>query len=205
MGFFYKYLYRGPNKMFKPNTANPEQESAAAIAAQTGRAQNLTTAAGNWLNDPQRAKQQQDFMDALRAQLGDQTNLDFGNTSRATTFKTARQGLTGGSTDVNRQKLNLQDLFKRQLGNETQVQDAGNQLHQQDLGTYQSMIDSAYGAADTGQDTWRNLIEQRAGNNAAIPGLLHQHLARTGKMWMNYGAGKAGSSSASEGFSAGSS
>lgn len=202
MGFFDKTLYKGVNRLFKPNTANPMQESREAIAARQGRAQNLTMAADNWLADPTRARQQQDFMSALRAQLADETNRGYADVARDTKFDVARQGLTGGRVDVDTQNRNLQDLFKRRLGNEMQVQDAGQQLRQQDLGTYQSMLDSAYGAADTGQDAWRNLIQRRSNNNQTIPALLHQHLGRTGNMWLNYYGGKVGPKAATEGANA---
>ncbi len=154
--FLHKFLYKGVNKVFKPNTAHPERESAEAVAAQQGRAQNMTMAADNWLADPERARQQEDFMSALRSQLGDVTNRGFADTSRSTLFGTARQGLTGGRVDVDRQNQNLRDLFQRRIGNEAQVQDAGNSLRTGDFNTRQNLINSAYGVSNLGQGAIRS-------------------------------------------------
>jgi hypothetical protein len=126
-----------------------------AIAAQTGNAANLTKAADQWYTDPNREAQTQSFMGALRGQLGDATQRGFTDLARGTKFRTARQGLTGGSVDTRRQTRNLEDLFREQLGNEAKVQDAGNNLRTQDFGTRQSLINQAYGVSDIGQNAAR--------------------------------------------------
>ncbi len=126
------------------------------IDAKQGNASNLTTAANQWYADPNREAQTQNFMGALRGQLGDATNRNFTDMARATKFRTARAGLTGGSVDARRQTRNLEDLFKTQLGNEAQVQDAGNKLRTQDFGTRQDLIDNAYGVSDIGQSAMRS-------------------------------------------------
>lgn len=135
-----------------------------ATAARQGRAGNLAIAADNWFNDPSREAQRNDFMGALRAQLGQNTDRGFADLSRRTKFATARQGLTGGRVDVDRQGRNIEDLFRERIGNEAQVQDAGNQLRQQDLATRQSILDAGYGAADVGQSALRSMLGQQAQN-----------------------------------------
>jgi len=127
-----------------------------ATAARQGNASNLVQATDQWYNDPRREAQTQGFMGALRSQLGDQTQRGFTDLARGTKFRTAKAGLTGGSQDASRQKRNLEDLFRTQLSNEGQVQDAGNRLRTQDFGTRQSLIDQAYGVADIGQSAQRN-------------------------------------------------
>ncbi len=123
--------------------------------ARQGNAANLTNAADQWYTDPSREAQTHSFMGVLRGQLGDQTQRGFTDLSRNTKFRTARAGLTGGSQDISRQGRNLDSLFGEQLGNEAQVQDAGNKLRTQDFGTRQSLIDQAYGVSDIGQSAQR--------------------------------------------------
>ena len=132
-----------------------QRESKNALAWRQGNAANLTRAADQWYQDPQREQQTQGFMGALREQLGDRTRRGFTDVARGTKFRTARQGLTGGSQDVSRQTRNLESLFGEQLGNEAQVQDAGNRLRTQDFDTRQALIGQAYGASDLGQSAAR--------------------------------------------------
>lgn len=152
--------------IFNTSTGAGETRRAAtdAVAARQGRARNLTMLTDNIFNDPRREQGRQDFMGALRTQLGDNTNRGFGRLSRGTKFATARQGLTGGRVDVDRQQRNLEDLFRERISNEAQVQDAGNQLRTQDMGLRQSILNGAYGVADVGQDAMRRMIGGQADN-----------------------------------------
>jgi hypothetical protein len=138
------------------------------VAAGQGRASNLTTLIGNTFSDPRRAQQRTSFMDALRSQLADTTSRGYTNTARQTKFATARQGLTGGRVDVDRQGRNLEDLFQRRIADEGQVQDAGNSLRMQDEALRSSLMDTAYGASNIGQGAGRGFASGIAGNAAQM-------------------------------------
>jgi hypothetical protein len=162
-----------------------------ATAARQGRAANLTTLTNDIFSDPRREQGTQDFMGALRAQMADNTDRGFATASRQNKFATARQGLTGGRVDVDRQKRTLEDLFRTRIGNEAKVQDAGNNLRDQDLATRQSLIGQAYGTADVGQDALRGFVGQRATNAKYIGSLLPNHLQDVGNAWASaYGVGQ---------------
>ncbi len=158
--------------LFSTGAGDANRAAEDAAAARQGRAANLTGFVDSIFSDPRREAGINDFMGALRSQYADNTNRGFADASRQQRFRTARQGLTGGSVDVNRQKLGLQDLFRRRLGNEGQVQDAGQALRTQDLGTRESLINSAYGTADVGQDALHGLIDRQAQNANSVSGLL---------------------------------
>src|SRR6478735_892460 len=167
------------------------REAKDATAARQGRASNLTTLTHSVFSDPAREQGVQGFMGALRAQTADNTNRNFTDTTRQTKFNTARRGLTGGSVDVNRQKRTLEDLFRRRIGDEAQVQDAGQQLRTQDLGTRQSLINGAYGTADVGQDALRGFLGDRGTNAKYISTLLPNHFQDVGNVWASaYGVGQ---------------
>ncbi len=134
------------------------------VAAQQGRAGNLTMLADNVFSDPRREQQTTDFMGALRGQLGQNTMRGFADTARKTKFATARAGLTGGRVDVDRQGRNLEDLFRQRIADESQVQDAGNSLRTQDDMARQQWLDSIYGASNIGQGAARNFAGQQAQN-----------------------------------------
>ncbi len=141
--------------IFSTGGGSAKKEALKATAARQGNAANLTKGIDQWYTDPNREAQTQSFMGALRGQLGDQTQRGFKDLSRNTKFRTARAGLTGGSQDISRQGRNLDSLFGEQIGNEAQVQDAGNKLRTQDFGTRQDLIDQAYGVSDIGQNAMR--------------------------------------------------
>ncbi len=173
--------FLGIKNPFRTGSKAVTREAENATAARQGRASNLTTFIDTIFNSPQREQQTTDFMGALRSQLGDATNRGFADTSRNTKFATARQGLTGGSVDVSRQQNNLEDLFKRRIGDESQVQDAGNELRNQDMATRESLINGAYGTADVGQDATRSLIGQQGKNSQFLGTLLPKFTATVGK------------------------
>lgn len=172
--------FLGIKNPFRTGAGGVTDAASTMAAGQQGRAANLTTLANSWFDDPNRATQRGTFMDALRTQLADTTNRGFADTARNTKFATARQGLTGGRVDVDRQRRNIEDLFRRRIANEAQVQDAGNQLRTRDLATRQSLIGSAYGAADVGADASRQLIGQRADNANYLSTLLPSFINSTG-------------------------
>lgn len=172
--------FLGIKNPFRTGAGAVRRDATNAAAARQGRAANLSTFIGQTFNDPRREQQTQDFMGALRTQLGDTTDRGFRDLSRGTKFATARQGLTGGRVDVDRQNRNLEALFRQRVGDEGQVQDAGNQLRSQDLSTRQSLLDSAYGAADVGQDAMRRLLGQRADLAAGMGGMLPGFIMNTG-------------------------
>jgi hypothetical protein len=172
--------FLGIKNPFRTGSGQVTRAARDATAARQGRAGNLTMAADNWFDDPSRGAQREGFMGALRTQLADNTNRGFTDLSRGTKFATARQGLTGGRVDVDRQTRNIEDLFRERIGNEAQVQDAGNQLRTQDLGTRQSMLDAAFGASDVGQDATRNMVGQQAQNSQYLSTLLPGFVTGTG-------------------------
>ncbi len=135
-----------------------------AAAARQGRAGNLTMLTDSVFNDPRREQQTEDFTSALRGQLDDNTMRGFTDAARSTKFATARQGLTGGRVDVDRQRRNLEDLFRRRIANEAQVRDAGNDLRTQDMAQRQRLLDAAWGTANVGQDATRSMIGQQGQN-----------------------------------------
>ncbi len=172
--------FLGVKNPFRTGSGQVTRAARDATAARQGRAGNLSIAADNWFNDPNREAQRNDFMGALRTQLADNTNRGFADLSRGTKFATARQGLTGGRVDVDRQSRNIEDLFRERIGNEAQVQDAGNQLRTQDLGTRQSILDAAFGAADVGQNATRDMLGQQAQNSQYLSTLLPNFVTGTG-------------------------
>ncbi len=151
-----------------------------AATARQGRSSNLVRSIDQAFDDPRREQQIGDFTGALREQLGDTTNRGFADLSRGTKFATARAGLTGGRVDVDRQSRNLDELFRRRLSDEGQVQDAGNRLRTQDRTTRQSLIDAAYGAGDVGQAATRRMIGGQADNEAYLSSLLPSLVAGAG-------------------------
>lgn len=173
--------FLGIKNPFRTGAGATNRAAADTAAARQGRAANTTALVDSIFSDPRREQQTTDFMGALRTQLGDETNRGFADTSRNTKFATARQGLTGGSVDVNRQRLNLEGLFKRRIGDEAQVQDAGNELRTQDQATRQSLINNAYGTADIGQDATRSMLGAQAKNSNYISGLLPGAIGAAGK------------------------
>jgi hypothetical protein len=172
--------FLGIKNPFRTGAGQVTRAAGNAAAARQGRASNLTTFIDNTFSDPRREAQTQDFMGALRSQLGDATNRGYANVSRGTKFRTARQGLTGGRVDVDRQGRNLEALFSARLGDEARVQDAGNEIRSQDRATRQSLIDSAYGAADVGQDAMRRFIGQQGANSQRLGLMLPQFASRVG-------------------------
>lgn len=180
----------GLGSIFSTGAGRVKRDAANAAAARQGRASNLTRLIGNTFDDPRREQQTQDFMSALRGQLGDATTRGFTDAARRTKFRTAGAGLTGGSVDVSRQKRGLEDLFRRRISDESQVQDAGNELRTQDRATRQSLIDSAYGVADVGQDATRSLLGQRGKLAGYRSTLLPQAFQGVGNAWgSTYSAG----------------
>ncbi len=172
--------FLGLKNPFRTGAGSVTDAATSAAASRQGRASNLTSQINSVFDDPNREQRTQDFMGALRTQLGDTTARGFANTARNTKFATARQGLTGGRVDVDRQRLNLEDLFRRQIADEGQVQDAGTALRTQDLGTRQDLINSAYGAADVGQSATRDMLGQQQKNSQYISSLLPQLVSSTG-------------------------
>lgn len=150
--------------LFSTGAGAVQRDASNAAAARQGRGANLTGFIDNIFQAPGREAGIQDFMGALRSQYGDATNRGFADSSRRSKFATARQGLTGGSVDVTRQGRGIEDLFRRRISDEARVQDAGNDLRTQDMATRQSLINSAYGTADVGQDALRSLLGRRASN-----------------------------------------
>jgi hypothetical protein len=165
---------------FRTNKGQVNKAAQQLVASRQGRAGNLAMLADSVFSDPAREQQTQSFMDALRAQLGEATQRGFQDAARATKFATARQGLTGGSVDASRQGRNLEDLFARQIANETQVQDAGQQLRMQDQQARQAALDMAYGGADVGQAASRQLVGQMGQNAMALSSMLPQFVASAG-------------------------
>jgi hypothetical protein len=168
--------------LFSTGAGTATRAARDAATARQGRAGNLTLLTDSVFNDPRRESGVQDFMTALRGQLGQNTMRGFADTARRTKFATARTGLTGGRVDVDRQGRNLEDLFRRQISDESQVQDAGNSLRTQDQATRQSLLDTAWGAANTGQDAMRGMIGQQAQNSNYLSALwpsLFQNTAGT--------------------------
>ena len=172
--------FLGIKNPFRTGAGQVTRAARDATAARQGRASNLTTFVNNTFDDPRREAGISDFMGSMRTQLGDETNRGYEDLVRGTKFRTARAGLTGGRVDVDRQGRNLEALFRERIGNEGRVQDAGSQLRTQDRGTRQSLINSAYGTADIGQDAWRNFIGQQSQNSNYLSTLLPQFVANTG-------------------------
>jgi len=166
--------------IFRTGAGAANRAARDAAAARQGRAANLTGLIDSIFSDPKREAGITDFMGAYRSQLGDATNRGFADTSRSAKFATARQGLTGGRVDVDRQQRMLEDLFRRRISNEAQVQDAGNSLRTQDQATRESLINGAYGAANTGQDAMRRLIGQQADNANQFSSLLPNAVSSLG-------------------------
>lgn len=172
--------FLGIKNPFRTGSGAVKRAGADAVAARQGRAGNLTMLTDSIFSDPRREQGRMDFMGALRTSLADNTNRGFTRLARGTKFATARQGLTGGSVDASRQQRNLEDLFRERLGNESQVQDAGNQLRTQDMGLRQSILNGAYGAADVGQDATRRMIGDQANNANYLSAFWPQLVSNVG-------------------------
>lgn len=183
--------FLGIKNPFRTGSGAVKREAAAAAAARQGRASNLTRQIEGVFSDPRRQQRITDFMGAFRSQLGDATNRGYADVSRRAKFATAGSGLTGGSVDLSRQQRNTEELFRRRGADEAQVQDAGAGLRQQDDATKQSLLNSAYGTADVGQDAWRSMLGSRANLSGYMATLLPQAVQGAGSAWAGaYGRGQ---------------
>jgi hypothetical protein len=142
-------------------------------AAQAGRASNAVLGINQIFGDPSREAGRLDFLGALRAQLADTTMRGFTTGARQNKFALARRGLTGGQVDVDTQRRSLEDLFRRQIGDETQAQDAYRGLVTGDEQQRQGLIRGAYGVAGTGIGGARDFASQlAAGPTSFAPAAL---------------------------------
>lgn len=124
----------------------------------------------NAIFGPGREREIGDFLQALRdrnqASLGDQkTILD-----RNTRFRTARRGVTGGSSDIDAKRRNQKSFIQALIGAEDRAQGAVGQLRQSDENTRQRLIDMVFGGSDATTATQRasqalqGNIQQAQGN-----------------------------------------
>jgi len=99
-------------------------------------------------SSPERQQQYEDFVAAQRGYLQSDLDRTHEQNQRQTKFATARSGLSGGSVDVDRNRL-LAETYLRGVGEaENQAQNAGAELRSQDQSSKQQLFSQLLGGAD---------------------------------------------------------
>lgn len=128
-----------------PITGNPkelERRRQAAILAGTSRVNAV-------FDSPDRAKQQQDFLNAIRAYYTQDANKQKGIADRKLKFSMARSGLTGGSAAVDSNRLLGEEYTKGLLDSENKAQAGYNDLRAQDEQSRLNLLSMVRSGMDT--------------------------------------------------------
>lgn len=159
------------------NEANrQEQQRQAAIANTQGRVNQV-------FNDPSRAADISDYVGAIRQYHGDDLNRQKGDADRELRFAMARSGLTGGSTQVDQQKLFGEDYARGLLDVERRAQGAGAELESADQDARARLISLATSgldattAAQSAASAMRTNLE--AGKSSAMANNIGQVFGQT--------------------------
>jgi hypothetical protein len=149
------------------------------------------TAINNSFADPGREQQRQSFVTALRSRLGDATDRGFETASRQNLFRTARAGLTGGSTDISRQRRGLESLFEQRTADEGQAQGAYADLLAGDEAQRSALVSSLLSRSNPGAGAMQGMLRSRAGIANYRAGMHPQFLEDTGRAWDQFGMNQA--------------
>lgn len=124
------------------NAANAaEQQRQASIAG-------TQTAVNNVFNSPQRQADIGHFVDATRQYYTQDLDRQQGDANRGLKFSLAKSGLTGGSTQVDQQKLLGEDYSRGLLNVEQKAQGAGASLQAADQDSRARLISLATSGLD---------------------------------------------------------
>ncbi len=123
--------------------------AAASDAARTQRISNATNAINGIYDSPQRQQQYSDFLGAVRSNYSTDLNRQQDIASRQTKFASARNGLTGGSADVDARTLLGQDYDRGIVNAETKAQGALSGLKASDNQARLNLTQLAASGLDT--------------------------------------------------------
>lgn len=142
MGFFTDLLGLGggSNKAVK-EAERAEAERKAQLAAGQQRIESI-------FSSPEREQQVQDFIASQRGYLQSDLDREQREAARQTKFATARSGLSGGSVDVDRNRL-LSETYLRGIAEaENRAQNSGAELRSMDQSSKQSLISQLLSGGD---------------------------------------------------------
>ena len=143
-----------PNKIY----TNPENaERARQMTIKLG-----TEQVNNIFDDPARAKQQQDFLAAMREFYTSDANRQKGIADRNRRFSIARSGLTGGSADVDSNRMLGEEYTRALLTAENKAQGAYSDLVSQDEAARLDLLSAVRAGMDTTTAASRAAAAMRA-------------------------------------------
>jgi hypothetical protein len=131
----------GPNNKASQQATANENARQASIAGTQARVNQA-------YESPQREADIQGYMGATRDYLGRDLNLQKTTNDRELKFALARGGLTGGSTQVDQQKVGARDYTRGLLNVEQKTQSAGADLRSQDQDARTRLISLATSGLD---------------------------------------------------------
>lgn len=159
------------------NSSNRAANAAnAAEADRQASIKNTQASINGVFDNPQRQADINNFVGATRQYYTQDLNRQQGNADRSLTFALAKSGLTGGSTQVDQQKLLGEDYGRGLLSVEQKAQGAGANLEAQDQQARSGLISlatqglDATTAASQADAAMRSNLE--AGQSAANLGSL---------------------------------
>lgn len=131
-------------------SSGAQQQAQQAEAQRQAQIDATTGAINSAYDSPQRAQQIQDFVQALRSYYGQDLDRQKAINDRELRFALARNGVIGGSTQLDQQR-NAGEMFQRGvLDAEQRAQSAGAQLHGQDAQTRLNLLSMAQTGLDAG-------------------------------------------------------
>lgn len=140
-----------------------EQERRAAIAATQGRINQV-------FDNPQRAADIADFVDATRSYYGGELNRQKADSDRELRFGLARGGLFGGSTQRDQQQRMGEDYSRGLLRVDQMALGAGGQLEAADQDARGRLIQLATSGLDATTAAQQSAAALRSNLQAARPG-----------------------------------
>jgi len=99
-------------------------------------------------SSPEREQQYNDFVASQRGYLQSDLNRTHADAQRQTKFATARSGLSGGSVDVDRNRLLAETYLRGTAEAERKAQNAGAELRGQDQASKQGLLSQALAGGD---------------------------------------------------------
>lgn len=129
---------------------NAQQQAQQAEAQRQAQISATVGAINSAYGNPQRQQQIQDFVQAMRSYYGNDLDRQKAINDRELKFALARNGQTGGSTQIDQQRT-AGEMFQRGvLDAEQRAQGAGAQLAGQDQQTKLNLIGMAQSGLDAG-------------------------------------------------------
>ncbi len=131
------------------STSNKASKQAAANeAARQASITNTQSAVNGVFDGPQRQKDIADYVDATRTYYGDDLSRQKATNDRQLKFALARGGLTGGSTQIDQQKLAGEDYTRGLLSVQRKAAGAGADLASADQDARSRLISLATSGLD---------------------------------------------------------